>query len=282
MRRTSPCPRPTAGDRRLHVRHIDDRPRLARFLGKLPRGPTTNDSQEPALRRVSHIASVFNQIDYLVERVHVVNRGSHNTKPLGRLAIVQSAAAVALNDRDFVALARVHFNSRGAGSAGSSRLAASPRPLRASAPPSALEASNSVRHAAARTAGGTAELPAIIFKTRMGSRPSGATSGTVTLRGRPPRFRRGDRGVSMTSTILRNLFARTGFRPHGGVPEIFTSARRKSADEGRGGDSGSPSQTFAHPPVFTTNTGESKHFPFSALPLTLLTFACLQLSLYTK
>jgi hypothetical protein len=37
-------------------------------------------------------------------------------------------------------------------------------------PESPLEASNSVRHAAARTAGGTAELPAIIFKTRMGSR----------------------------------------------------------------------------------------------------------------
>jgi hypothetical protein len=51
-----------------------------------------------------------------------------------------------------------------------------------------LEASSNVRHALARTAGDTAEQPAIIFRTTMGSRSSGATSGTVTLRGRPPGF----------------------------------------------------------------------------------------------
>jgi hypothetical protein len=33
----------------------------------------------------------------------------------------------------------------------------------------------------------------------------------VTLRGRPPGFRRGGRGVSMTSTIVRNPFVCTGF-----------------------------------------------------------------------
>ena len=88
MRRASPRPRPTASGQRFHVRHTDDRPRLPRFLGKLPQSPTTSASQEPALGRISHVASVFNQIEHLVERVHVVNRGPHNAKPLGRLAIV--------------------------------------------------------------------------------------------------------------------------------------------------------------------------------------------------
>jgi hypothetical protein len=213
MRRASPRPRPTASGQRFHVRHTDDRPRLPRFLGKLPQSPTTNDSQEPALGRVSHVASVFNQIEHLVERVHVVNRGPHHAKPLGRLAIVQPAPAVAFNDWDIVVPASVHlqfarrricrvlaFSSFAETASGSA------------APPSALETSNSVRHAAARTAGGTAEQPAIIFRTRTGSRSSGATSGTVTLRGRPPRFRGGERGVSITSTIGRNPFACTGFR----------------------------------------------------------------------
>jgi len=208
MRRASPRPRPTASGQRFHVRHTDDRPRLPRFLGKLPQSPTTNDSQEPALGRVSHVASVFNQIEHLVERVHVVNRGPHHAKPLGRLAIVQPAPAVAFNDWDIVVPASVHlqfarrricrvlaFSSFAETASGSA------------APPSALEASNSVRHAAARTAGGTAELPAIIFKTRIGSRSSGATSGTVTLRGRPPGFRRGGR-------YLRNAAVRTR-RPYG-------------------------------------------------------------------
>jgi hypothetical protein len=209
MRRTSPCPRRTARSQRLHVRHIDDRPRLPRFLGKLPQSPTTNDSQAATLGRVSHVASVFSQIGHLVERVHVVNRGPHVTKPRGRLAIVQCAPAVVFNDWDIVVRASVHFQfarrrisrvfafSSFAETASGSEASASVR-----------EASNSVRHAAARTAGGTAELPAIIFRTRTGSRSSGATSGTATLRGRPPRFRR---GVSITSTIVRNPFARTGF-----------------------------------------------------------------------
>jgi len=212
MRRASPRPRPTASGQRFHVRHTDDRPRLPRFLGKLPQSPTTNDSQEPALGRVSHVASVFNQIEHLVERVHVVNRGPHHAKPLGRLAIVQPAPAVAFNDWDIVVPASVHLQfarrricrvlafSKFAETASGS-----------AAPPSVLAASNNVRQAAARTAGGTAELPAIIFKTTIGSRSSGATSGTVTLRGRPPGFRRGGRGVSMTSTIVRNPFVCTGF-----------------------------------------------------------------------
>jgi len=190
------------------VRHTDDWLREPRFLAKLPQSPITNDSQDPALGRVFHVASVFNQIEHLVERVHVVNRGPHNAKPLGRLAIVQPTPVVTFNNWDIVAPTSVHFQftrrricrvlafSKFAETASGS-----------AAPPSALEASNSVRHAAARTAGGTAELPAIIFKTRIGSRSSGATSGTVTLRGRPPGFRRGGR-------YLRNAAVRTR-RPYG-------------------------------------------------------------------
>ena len=94
---------------RLHVRHTDDWLREPRFLAKLPQSPITNDSQDPALGRVSHVASVFNQIEHLVECVHMVNRGPHDAKPLGRLAIVQPAPAVAFNDWDIVALASVHF-----------------------------------------------------------------------------------------------------------------------------------------------------------------------------
>jgi hypothetical protein len=236
MCRTPPRPRPTASDQRLHVRQIDDRPRLPRFLGKLPQSPTTSDSQKPALGRVSHVASVFNQVEHLVERVHVVNRSPHDAKPLGRLAIVQRAPAVAFNEWDIVAPASVHFQfarrricrvlafSNFAETASGS-----------SAPPSALEASNSVRHAATRTAGGTAELPAIIFKTTTGSRSSGATSGTATLRGRPPRLRRGLRGVSMTSTIVRNPLACTDFPAAWRVSGIFIRARRCGVRESRRG-----------------------------------------------
>jgi hypothetical protein len=191
------------------VRHIDDRPRLPSFLGKLPQSPTTSESQKPALGRVSNVASVFTQIEHLVERVHVVNRSPHDAKPLGRLAIVQPAPAVVFNDWNIVASASVHFQfarrricrvlafSSFVETASGSAVPASP-----------LEASNNVRHALARTAGDTAEQPAIIFKTTTGSRSAGATSGTVTLRGRPPRFRR---GVSITSTIDRKPFACSDF-----------------------------------------------------------------------
>jgi hypothetical protein len=184
MRRASPRPRPTACGQRLHVRHTDDRPRLPRFLGKFPQSPTTSASQEPALGRVSHVASVFNQIEHLVERVHMVNRGPHDAKPLCRLALVQPTPAIAFNDWDIVAPASVHFQFARRRICRVLAFSSFAETASGSAsPPSALETSNSVRHAAVRTAGGTAELPAIIFKTRTGSRSSGATSGTVTLGG---------------------------------------------------------------------------------------------------
>jgi hypothetical protein len=194
------------------VRHIYNRPRLPRFLGKFPQSPTTSESQKPALGRVSNVASVFNQVEHLFERVHVVNRSPHDAKPPDRLAIVQPAPAIAFNDWDIAASASIHFQF--ARRRISKVLAFSSFVETASGsavPASPLEASNSVRHALARTAGDTAEQPAIIFKTRTGSRSSGATSGTVTLRGRPPRFRRGGCAVFITSTIARNPFARTGF-----------------------------------------------------------------------
>ena len=121
-------------------------------------------------------------------------------------------ADLAANDWDIVAPARMHFQfarRRICRVLAFSSFAETAS--RSSSPPSSLEASNSVRHALARTAGDTAEQPAIIFKTRTGSRSSGATSGTVTLRGRPPRFRRGFSGVFIASTITGNPLACTDF-----------------------------------------------------------------------
>src|SRR5262245_50798596 len=165
-------------------------------------------------------------------------------------------ADLAANDWDIVAPARMHFQfarRRICRVLAFSSFAETAS--RSSSPPSSLEASNSVRHALARTAGDTAELPAIIFKTRTGSRSSGATSGTVTLRGRPPRFRRGLREVSITLTIGRNPFACTVFSGARQVFGIFNGARRHPLYGSPRGYRGVDCQTFRYP------TSNSSAFP---------------------
>jgi hypothetical protein len=71
----------------------------------------------------------------------------------------------------------------------------------------------------------------------------------VTLRGRPPGFRRGGCAVSITSTIARNPLACTGFSAAWWVLE-FSSARACSlCVRARVVISGGRGQTFHHPPV---------------------------------